>query len=161
MDRGHVVQSDPARTVYAEPRSAYVARFMGGQNVLSGKLESVKDGLATLRGDGGQTFMLHLRGAVHSGHPRLSFSVRRDHVRLTKAAAGSAPPVNAVSGMVRAVEYQGTFVKVTLRVDGSQDKDDLFVAYVEEGDYFAAPIGVADRACAAWDTEEVHALAAE
>ena len=161
MDRGHVVQSDPARTVYAEPRSAYVARFMGGQNVLSGKLESVADGIARLRGDGGHAFLLRIGGHVQPGGQRLSFSVRRDHVRLTKAAGSAVPVANAVTGMVKAVEYQGTYVKVTIRLDGSQEKDDLFVAYVEEGDYFAAPAGIADRVCAEWNLDEMHALATD
>src|SRR5262249_25367593 len=35
MDQGHIEQAASARDVYAEPRSAYVARFMAGQNVLS------------------------------------------------------------------------------------------------------------------------------
>jgi putative spermidine/putrescine transport system ATP-binding protein len=161
MDRGHVVQSDPARTVYAEPRSAYVARFMGGQNVQSGTLESVADGIATLRGDGGQEYRLRVGGSVRPAGQRLQFAVRRDHVRLARASVGAAPTANALTGIVRAVEYQGTFVKVTLRVDRAGDKDDAFVAYVEEGDYFAAPIGIADRAVAAWDLDEMHALAAD
>ncbi len=161
MDRGHVVQSDPARTVYAEPRSAYVARFMGGQNVLAGKLETVVDGLATLRDAAGRGFCLRVGGTVRAAGQRVQFSVRRDHVRIAKLAGATVPPLNAVVGLVRAVEYQGTFVKVTLALDGAAEKDDLFVAYVEEGDYFAGPIGIADRAVAWWEMDEMHALAAE
>ncbi len=161
MDRGHVVQSDPARTVYAEPRSAYVARFMGGQNVLAGKLESVADGLATLRDAAGRGFALRVGGAVRATGQRLQFSVRRDHVRIAKLAGATVPPLNAVVGLVRAVEYQGTFVKVTLTLDAAAAEDDPFVAYVEEGDYFAGPIGIADRAVAWWEMDEMHALAAE
>ena len=161
MDRGHVVQSDPARTVYAEPRSAYVARFMGGQNVLAGKLENVADGVATLSNEGGQVYRLRVGGAVRPAGQRLLFAVRRDHVRLGRAADGGAPAFNAITGIVRAVEYQGTFVKITLRADASSDKDDPFVAYVEEGDYFAAPIGVAERATAWWEMDEMHPLAAD
>src|SRR5262250_3764439 len=40
MDQGHIEQAASARDVYAAPRSAYVARFMGGQNVLSGSVVS-------------------------------------------------------------------------------------------------------------------------
>jgi putative spermidine/putrescine transport system ATP-binding protein len=161
MDRGHIVQSDPARTVYAEPRSAYVARFMGGQNVLSGTLERIADGIATLRGDGGQEFQLRVSGGARPAGQRLQFAVRRDHVRLARASDGAAPKFNAIAGIVRAVEYQGTFVKVTLRADAATDKDDAFVAFIEEGGYFASPIGIADRACAWWDLDEMHALAAD
>ncbi len=38
MDQGRVEQAASARSVYEQPRTAYVARFMGGQNVLAGKV---------------------------------------------------------------------------------------------------------------------------
>ena len=36
MDQGQIEQAASAREVYDLPRTRYVARFMGGQNVLSG-----------------------------------------------------------------------------------------------------------------------------
>jgi len=160
MDHGHVAQSDPARVVYAEPRTGYVARFMGGQNVLSGELESIADEIATLRDASGRGFRLRVGGNVRAAGQRLQFAVRRDHVRIAKVASAAAPPFNAVTGVVRAIEYQGTFVKVTLSLDAAADGDDLFVAYVEEGDYFTAPIGITDHAFAWWEMDQMHALAA-
>ena len=44
MNQGSIEQAASPHDVYANPRSSYVARFMGGQNVLTGKL----------RGDGGR-----------------------------------------------------------------------------------------------------------
>jgi putative spermidine/putrescine transport system ATP-binding protein len=161
MDRGHIVQSDPARTVYAEPRNAYVARFMGGQNVLGGHLESVDDGMATLRDDGGRAFRLFLHGSPRPSGQRVQFAVRRDHVQLAKYGSVTPPFENAIEGVVRAIEYQGTYVKITLRPDAANEKDDPFVAYVEEGDYFRAPVGIADRACAWWQADQAHPLVAE
>ena len=38
MDQGHIEQAASAREVYAAPCSPYVARFMGGQNVLAGRV---------------------------------------------------------------------------------------------------------------------------
>jgi putative spermidine/putrescine transport system ATP-binding protein len=53
MDLGRIEQSSSPDKVYNTPRTAYVARFIGGQNVLSGKVESVADGMATVRDAGG------------------------------------------------------------------------------------------------------------
>src|SRR5215470_8228282 len=54
MDQGHIEQAASARDVYAAPRSAYVARFMGGQNVLSGKVTNGEGGRLTIAlGSGG------------------------------------------------------------------------------------------------------------
>src|SRR5471032_1063704 len=43
MEKGRIKQSGAARDVYAHPRDRYVAEFLGGQNVLSGKVEKVSD----------------------------------------------------------------------------------------------------------------------
>src|SRR5450631_968563 len=43
MEKGRIKQSGAARDVYAFPRDRYVAEFLGGQNVLSGKVEKVSD----------------------------------------------------------------------------------------------------------------------
>lgn len=68
--------------------------------------------------------------------------------------------MNTVTGRVRAVEYQGTFLKVTLLADPplAADGGDDFVAYVNEASYFRAPIlagtaamhATAQGACRAW-----------
>src|SRR5258707_1541038 len=41
MEKGRIKQSGAARDVYASPRDRYVAEFLGGQNVLSGKVEKI------------------------------------------------------------------------------------------------------------------------
>src|SRR5882757_10269298 len=41
MEKGEIKQAGPARDVYASPKDRYVAEFLGGQNVFSGKVESV------------------------------------------------------------------------------------------------------------------------
>src|SRR5258707_11883549 len=40
MAHGHIDQAASARDIFIAPRNAYVARFVGGQNVLSGTVES-------------------------------------------------------------------------------------------------------------------------
>src|SRR5205823_11052163 len=46
MAQGRIEQAASARDIFIAPRNAYVARFGGGQNVLSGAGESVLDGTA-------------------------------------------------------------------------------------------------------------------
>src|SRR5438034_639371 len=46
MDQGRIEQAGSAREIYTLPVSAYVARFMGGQNVLAGKVASVAGGFS-------------------------------------------------------------------------------------------------------------------
>ncbi len=155
MAQGRVVQAASARTIYTEPETGYVARFMGGQNVLSGAIQGIAAGVATLLGASG-SFAVRLDGrAPPLGHT-VEFAVRRDRVRLAAADGAGLPGVNAVSGTVRAAEYQGTFVKVTLAPDGAGGVE--FVVYVNERDYFRAPLGIGMRATGCWDIDEAHLL---
>ena len=159
MDNGRIEQSAAARTIYAEPQSAYVARFMGGQNVLSGVVQTAGGGVATLLGEDGARFAVRLGTEAALPGQRLAFAVRRDHVRLLPEAAGDAAGVNALAGVVQAVEYQGIYVKIAVTLDRAVAGGEEFVAYVEEGAYFRAPIAIGARIVARWAVDESRPLA--
>ncbi len=162
MDRGRIEQSSSARGIYAEPKSAYVARFMGGQNVLSGAVAEAPGAVLRLGGPRGQHFLLAARERRPARGQTVYFSVRRDRVRLARWARDGAPPDNAVTGSVKAVEYQGTYVKVTLALamaETAVNGADEFVVYVEEGGYFGDPLGVGDGVVASWEADEARLLA--
>ncbi|MEZ5667203.1 MAG: ABC transporter ATP-binding protein [Alphaproteobacteria bacterium] len=153
MDHGHVAQTSSAVDVYARPNNAYVARFMGGQNVLQGVVEARAGARVTLRGAQGQTYEFDIGdGRAAEGDP-MQISVRRDHTTLAKGDGGQPGP-NCLQGTVRAVEYQGTYVKVTLSVPG----DDEFVSYVPDDRYFGSPVGIGDAVTASWSADQVHLL---
>ncbi|PKP67066.1 MAG: Fe3+/spermidine/putrescine ABC transporter ATP-binding protein [Alphaproteobacteria bacterium HGW-Alphaproteobacteria-8] len=150
MDHGIVEQAAPPRDVYNRPHSPYVARFMGGQNVLSGKVESSgADGAVVVARDGTAYDLRHAE-ALSPGDV-VNFSVRRDHVRLKDAIEN---PRNCTSGEVTNVEYQGTFVKVAL--DSSTGEE--FIAYISEREYFADPKLVGQTVHASWAPEFNHRL---
>ena len=151
MNLGEIEQSDSAENVYARPRTAYVARFLGGQNVLSGRLGAMADGLAELDGGDAGRFRMPFAEATASGS-EVFFSVRRDNI---EALPGENPGENAVVGTVRTVEYQGTFYKVAVRADGVADE---FVVYVPDTRYRRTPLRVGDRVTARWDVEAAHLL---
>jgi len=44
MDQGRIEQAASAHEIYTLPASAYVARFMGGQNVLTGTVVTIDGG---------------------------------------------------------------------------------------------------------------------
>jgi putative spermidine/putrescine transport system ATP-binding protein len=157
MSHGHIVQTASARAIYTEPDSAYVARFMGGQNVISGALQSVAGEIATLKGPDGGAYAVRMPGrAVPVGHD-VSFALRRDRVHLVRADDGGVPAVNQVTGVIRAIEYQGTYVKATMAA-GPQGTGPEFVVYVDEDVYFGDPIGIGVKATGWWDIDEAHLL---
>ena len=160
MDHGHIDQAAPAREVYSLPRSTYVARFMGGQNVLSGKVVSVNGEVATLVENTGARFSVPVKGTPPAEGEPFYFAVRRDHVEVEKAAEGTAEnpeETNAVQGTVIMTEYQGTWVKVAVKREGAEN----FVANIPDDRFFANPMTEGDRIIARWTIEAVHPLVHE
>jgi putative spermidine/putrescine transport system ATP-binding protein len=152
MDQGHIEQAASAQDVYTKPHTAYVARFMGGQNVFAGRVSGITNGVIVLdlpeRG--------HIEFPASDPAPSIGttayVSVRRDRIHLTKQ--GTAGTVNAVSGKVRAIEYQGTWVKVTL--EGATNED--FVVNLPDTEFFADPVNPSDTVRAYWKSFDVHPL---
>jgi putative spermidine/putrescine transport system ATP-binding protein len=156
MDQGHIEQAAAPDVIYATPESAYVARFMGGHNVLSGRLTGITNGVATLDNDKGERFEVAMADGLAAPGDPVNVSIRRDRVALQNGAAAGAG-VNQVSGTVYAIEYQGAFVKVTLRTAG----EDEFVAYLRDDQFLRNPVGIGDAATASWQRADLHLLRAD
>ena len=101
MNGGRIEQAAPPREVFNRPASAFVAKFIGGHNV-----------------------MPSARGLV---------AVRADRTRL--ARAGVPESDTATRATVRGVEYQGSYVLLTL----SSERVPEFSVVLPERDFDAAP----------------------
>ncbi|MBX6321962.1 MAG: ABC transporter ATP-binding protein [Rhodospirillaceae bacterium] len=160
MEQGRIEQAASPEEIYTRPRSAYVARFMGGQNVLSGRAVSTADGVAMVEGRAGARFVVPAGGKAIAPGQVVNFAVRRDRVHLAPVPAAGAPAaeqVNTVYGGVYAIEYQGTFVKVTLQLDEGED----FVAHVGDAEFFRAQVRTGQRVAAHWASDDIHLLEAD
>jgi putative spermidine/putrescine transport system ATP-binding protein len=156
MDQGRIEQAAAPEVIYATPESAYVARFMGGHNVLSGRLAQLAGGIATLENDKGQRFEVAMDGGLAAPGDPVNVSIRRDRVALHNGAA-TASVVNQVSGTVDAIEYQGAYVKVTMRIAG----DEEFVAYLRDDVFAQSPVEIGDQATTTWQRADLHLLRAD
>jgi putative spermidine/putrescine transport system ATP-binding protein len=154
MDQGHIEQAATARDVFDRPRTPYVARFIGGQNVIEGKVVEQRPGGVLLDSGGKQVLVSAPQPAPPLGE-RFSISVRRDRVQLQRSESASAgPTLNAVSGRVSAMEYQGSWLKITIENASGED----FVVNESDSQFFANPVAIGDRVSASWKPEEVHFL---
>jgi putative spermidine/putrescine transport system ATP-binding protein len=154
MNQGIIEQAASAHEVYARPRSPYVARFMGGQNVLSGTLNGTEGGFLLANGPKGERFRLPAPKSLPPAGGMVHFSVRRDLIQSRRDDGAAAMPENAVRGRVEAVEYQGTYVKVTLT--GATDEE--FIVNEPEAVFFANRVESGDRVIAHWSAADVHVL---
>src|SRR5438132_1375963 len=85
MEKGRIKQAGPARDVYDQPRDRYVAEFLGGQNVLSGRIERIEGDSAVISAQEMRDVVVPLgaRRTVSAGD-RVDFAVRRDDVGLMR-----------------------------------------------------------------------------
>jgi putative spermidine/putrescine transport system ATP-binding protein len=156
MEKGKIKQAGPARDVYDQPRDRYVAEFLGGQNVLSGKVERIEGDSAVISAQEMRDVVVPLgsRKTVSAGD-RIDFAVRRDDVDLARPEASISSPRAKVPSRVRAIEYQGNFVKVILDNVGS----DELIAYVPDRIFYRDPFTVGDVVLAGWEKDKTRMLA--
>jgi putative spermidine/putrescine transport system ATP-binding protein len=153
MDTGRIDQADTANTIFNRPKTPYVARFMGGQNVLTGTVTSRADGRIRLKGSNGSQLEAPAKGEGPADGAPLSVAVRRDRIKLRKSGGKAPTAANEIPGVVQATEYQGSYVKVTIDTGGG-----TFVANLPDGDYFADPVDKGDAVIASWNTADVNLL---
>ena len=156
MEKGRIKQAGAARDVYDQPRDRYVAEFLGGQNVLSGRITRIEGDSAMISGDEMRDVVVPLgqRRTVSVGD-RVDFAVRRDDVDLVRPEAGAGRQRAKVASRVRAIEYQGNFVKVMLDNIGS----DELIAYVPDRIFYRDPFSIGDIVVAGWDKDKTRMLA--
>jgi putative spermidine/putrescine transport system ATP-binding protein len=155
MDKGKIRQAGAAREVYASPKDRYVAEFLGGQNVLSGRVQTVNGRHAVVAAPTGLGITVPLTPGIHvdSGDP-IAIAVRRDDIELVRPDGAMAADTASVSSRVTAIEYQGYFVKVMLDAGSQED----FVVYVSERKFFGNPLNVGDAVLATWPVEVARML---
>ena len=159
MEKGRIAQTATAHDIYIAPRNAYVARFMGGQNVLRGRLEKLSPGRGTVRAAAGQRFDLALDGKARVLGEEVLFAVRRDRVSLARARDEWRAADNTVTGTVHEIEFQGIYVKVVVDLGATGSTVEPFVAYFEESAYFRDPLGVGEHVVGSWHMDEARLLA--
>ena len=156
MEQGRIEQAASPRDIFLAPRNAYVARFIGGQNVLSGTVERLADGQATVLTGVGARIAVPVGGARVTPGETLFASLRRDRIGVRRAVSGELPRdlPNSVAGEIHTIENQGSYVKITIDLGDGEE----FVANVLDEDYFVDPIDIGDRAVASWSAGDVRLL---
>nr|WP_123298845.1 ABC transporter ATP-binding protein [Comamonas sp. BIGb0124] len=141
MNQGLIEQVGPPHEVYNKPASEFVARFMGGHNVLH----------------------------RHEGLPQPArVAVRNDHLEVRPLPPGlhlepaGQPDLSTVlPARVTDVEYQGTYVLLGLQaLDNPAFRPAALSAVLHESVFLARPFEIGESVLVSWKTAQAHALAA-
>jgi putative spermidine/putrescine transport system ATP-binding protein len=114
FNEGVLQQVDSPAALYEHPTNAFVAQFIGDNNLLEATIETAEDGFCRVRLPGGETVRARLRAGTNAGEA-VVLSLRPEHIRLDGAAA------NALTGTVRDAIYHGDHVRLLVARPGGEE----------------------------------------
>ncbi len=132
MNHGRIEQAAPPRQVFNRPASAFVARFIGGHNVLPAAVARAR--IDPGKGDGDYV------------------AIRAD--RMTVQPGNAPTDATSLSGIARSVEYLGSTVQVGIDVAGLEPLS----AMVPEARFDATPVAPGQPVTLSWMPGDVHVL---
>jgi len=121
MDRGKVVQLGTPAEIYDRPASAFVADFIGAENILPGRVVSAENGYTLL-----EVGSLRIRATAKIGATRIRAVIRPQAIRLARADAPMQAS-NVFDGTVRYGAYLGATARYEVNVG-----DHLFIVDVPD-----------------------------
>ena len=161
MNEGHIEQTAPARTIFDRPETAFVARFIGGHNVLRCTVEAADAKGARLRGPQGIAIETVRTGLVPGSEVHIAIRSDRMHMnwavqRLKAVGAGNDGITSdeALQSRVASIEYQGAVVKLRLEADWG---DELTVT-LSDRSFYAAPVASGDIVAIGWNDADAHVV---
>ncbi len=126
MDNARVAQLGSPAEIYEQPRTAFVARFIGESNFLAGTVTGFADGRVQVRRDDGSEFAVTAAEERTDGG-KVQVSLRPERLRLV---AQATPGDNALPATIKAVVYRGEMLHVRATL---ADGTDLVAASSNEG----------------------------
>ncbi len=148
MNDGRIEQAAPPRTVFERPATAFVARFMGDHNVISGRVTGCAAGRVTMDVIGGGTFVA--MGPPAEVGETLDIAIRNDHVRVVETGT----PGLGFTGIVSNVEYHGSSAKIVCVGAGIDD----FTIIITDEDFYATSVKVGDAIPLSWNAGDAIVL---
>ena len=156
LNNGRIEQEGPPLALYRQPANRFVARFLGMQNLLAGRLLSdpleaealVATSLGTVRG------RRHVPGLATGD--AVTVLLRPDAASLNFSTAGTGQSENVLHGQLRSVSFRGSQVKIEV----NHGLDTRFVFELPGAAADALP-PIGQTVSLVFDAEGVAVLAAE
>jgi len=117
FDDGIIQQLAPPEVLYEEPENAFVARFIGENNRLHGKVASIDGDYCSVELDDGQTVRA-LKINVDGVGDRTTLSLRPERVEISPAGETAE---NVLTGRAEELIYLGDHIRARLTVAGNDE----------------------------------------
>lgn len=144
MDNARIAQIGTPAEIYEQPRTAFVARFIGESNFIEGSVVECQDDRVTLECPGG---VVRANGQRPVGD-RARLAVRPENLSLAPADSKKNGQ-NTVDGTISQIIYRGEMLHVRVTV---VESDDLLVAVPNRGQLHSpVPWQQGQKVRVAWD----------
>jgi molybdate/tungstate transport system ATP-binding protein len=112
---GAVMQSGPAAEIFQKPASSFVARFVGVENVLAGRVAELSDACITL-GVGERTLRAAAPAMPVAAESSVFLSIRAEDVALcpSPGAQAAEASINSLGGRVTGLRAAGPLTSVSI-----------------------------------------------
>ncbi|MBU7024286.1 MAG: ABC transporter ATP-binding protein [Theionarchaea archaeon] len=139
MNKGKIEQFGTPEEIYASPKTAFAADFIGTSNILETTVQSVSQGMLTLALENGQTITGYKVGKASEATPgdHLLVMIRTQKVSMT--ATKPEGQVNVLPGTCLYKVFLGDSTRCLLDVEGIRliaDCESECVCNVREGDVY-------------------------
>ena len=154
MDRGRIVQVASPEEIYEQPRTRWVAQFIGDANLIEGVVVEARAGVAMIEDGRGARHRIADAGGAAVG-ARVVIVLRPEKVRIATAppAAGTA---NMMHGRVADIGYLGGVSVYKVKLD---DGTAMKAAAANVARTTAEPIGWDQEVWLSWPPEAAVVLA--
>jgi putrescine transport system ATP-binding protein len=106
MDRGRIMQAAPPAEIYEQPRTRWVASFVGDVNLIDGRVVEVGAGEALIEDSARRSWRVAAGATACEAGAQVAIAVRPEKVRMD-AGFLPADAANAVHGRIEDIGYLG------------------------------------------------------
>ena len=158
MNNGKIEQSSNARSVFNSPQTEFVAKFIGGHNVIQADVvKTEKDYLyASYSLLNERPIYLSSKALAQPDLDKVTLALRSDRIQLSSVPSDSytksVSTQNAITAKVDAIEYQGSQVRVDLDLDESSK----FSVLLDDDCFFESSLNLGDEVIASWSETAIH-----
>jgi spermidine/putrescine transport system ATP-binding protein len=157
MDNARVAQLGTPAEIYENPRTAFVAKFIGESNFFEGQVAERSNGGWSIQQAGGESFQVPNHASLRPG-AAVRIAVRPEWMDVWRPDSVPAGE-NALNGVIREIIYLGETMHLIVTVPGTGD---VTVAVRNEGQLIK-PLAWkrGDPAAVAWLPEDCQVLEKE
>ncbi len=155
MGQGEIAQMGASKEIYRNPRTKFVAEFVGRNNIISGKVSKASKDMIELDAPSGKFKLKPKKGTAVKKGDAISFSVSADFVHLhSEKPKGANARENIVPVTLISEEFIGSVVTLFLEsADGTE-----FKTQVQERELNKIDLKSSQQLFLSWSASRAHVL---